>query len=91
MEDFVMRDYVLHRAQSLGLGDASFSLRNLWRNLLARRSVNRLENLDDHMLRDIGVTREELQWAVGLPLTVNAAFALEERAFKRTQGRRAQS
>ena len=35
------------------------------------------------MLRDIGVTREELRWAAGLPLTVNAALALEERATRR--------
>jgi hypothetical protein len=35
------------------------------------------------MLSDIGVTREDVQWAQGLPLTVNAALALEERSFKR--------
>jgi hypothetical protein len=32
---------------------------------------------------NIGVTRLDIRWAAGLPLTVNAALALEERAFRR--------
>jgi hypothetical protein len=38
---------------------------------------------DDYLLRDIGVTRQDVRWASRLPLTVNAALALEERAFRR--------
>ena len=40
------------------------------------------------MLYDLGVTRAEVQWASGLPLTVNAALALEERAFRRRKSTR---
>ncbi len=39
--------------------------------------------LDDRMLEDIGVTREEAQWAAGLPLEINAARALHARARRR--------
>ncbi|MEM7045166.1 MAG: hypothetical protein AAF543_20345 [Pseudomonadota bacterium] len=39
--------------------------------------------LDDQLLDDIGVTREELDWAIRLPLGVNAALALQDRAKKR--------
>jgi uncharacterized protein YjiS (DUF1127 family) len=78
-----MRDYVLNRALSLEVSPGVFSLRNLIRNWKAKRRVVRLSDHDEHILRDIGVTREEVQWAAGLPLTTNAALALEERAFKR--------
>ena len=37
----------------------------------------------DCMLRDIGVLRDDVRWAAGLPLTVNAAVALEERSHQR--------
>ena len=53
------------------------------RNWKAKRRIAALANFDDYMLRDIGITRDEVQWAAGLPLTVNAALALEERAFRR--------
>jgi uncharacterized protein YjiS (DUF1127 family) len=78
-----MRDYVLNRALSLELSPLKTGLRNLWRNLVVKRNVRRLADFDDHMLRDIGLTREEVEWAAGLPLAVNAALALEERAFQR--------
>ena len=78
-----MRDYVLNQAISQGeYGIASF-LRRVSRNWKAKRRIAALANFDDYMLRDIGITRDEVQWAAGLPLTVNAALALEERAFRR--------
>ena len=51
----------------------------------ARRVAAR--TLDEYLLRDIGVTRAEVRWAAGLPLTVNAALALEERSQLRRNGR----
>ena len=78
-----MRDYVMNQALSRGeYGIVSF-LRRVTRNWKAKRRIAALSNFDDYMLRDIGVTRDEVQWAAGLPLTVNAALALEERAFRR--------
>jgi hypothetical protein len=46
-----------------------------------------MEAFDDHMLRDIGVVRGDIRWAAGLPLTVNAALALDERSRLRQNGR----
>jgi uncharacterized protein YjiS (DUF1127 family) len=48
-------------------------------NWRARRSVETLLRLDDHTLRDMGTTRAEVAWAAHLPLSTNAALALEER------------
>ena len=80
-----MRDYVLNQAISQGeFGLVSF-LRRVARNWKAKRRIAALGNFDDYMLQDIGITRDEVQWAAGLPLTVNAAVALEERAFRRRQ------
>ena len=82
-----MRDYALNRAAA---AESTGSLSLLWgviRNWRARRSVARLDALDEHLLRDIGVTRSEVRWAAGLPLSVNAALELEERAARRRRGR----
>ena len=82
-----MRDYALSRAEA---AEATGSLSLLWRfirNWRARRAVVRLDALDDYLLHDIGVPRAELRWASGLPLTVNAALELEERATRRRRGR----
>jgi hypothetical protein len=49
--------------------------------------VERLDALDDFLLQDIGVTRADVRWASGLPLSVNAALELEERATRRRRGR----
>ena len=78
-----MRDYVLNQAISQGEFGLVSSLRRLARNWKARRRVASLSNFDDYLLKDIGISRDEVEWAAGLPLTVNAALALEERAFKR--------
>jgi uncharacterized protein YjiS (DUF1127 family) len=85
LEDCVMRNYVLNQAISQGeFGLVSFA-RRVVRNWKAKRRIAALGNFDDYMLQDIGITRDEVQWAAGLPLTVNAAIALEERAFRRRQ------
>jgi uncharacterized protein YjiS (DUF1127 family) len=78
-----MREYALNQAISRGeYGVVSFA-RRLLRNWKAKRRVVALGTFDDYLLKDIGITRDEVQWAAGLPLTVNAAVALEERAFSR--------
>lgn len=83
-----MRDYALNQALSRGEYGIVHFLRRVTRNWKAKRRIATLGSFDDYMLRDIGVTRDEVQWAAGLPLTVNAAAALEERALRRRQSGR---
>ena len=83
-----MRDYALSRAQSAEAAGSASVLWQLIGNWRARRAVARLDELDDFLLRDIGLSREDLQWAAGLPLSVNAAMALEERTREKARRRR---
>lgn len=62
---------------------SGFSLSTLWRNWRARSKVRAMHDLDDRMLADIGVRREEIVWASYLPLSVNAALELENAAYRR--------
>jgi uncharacterized protein YjiS (DUF1127 family) len=48
-------------------------------NWRARRSVQALLRLDDHILHDMGTSREEVASVAHLPLSMNAALVLEER------------
>lgn len=78
-----MKDYALNRAIFLEQSHGPGVLRRMFRNWTARRNIAKLTELDDNLLQDIGVTREDIQWAKGLPLAVNAAIALEELIFRR--------
>jgi uncharacterized protein YjiS (DUF1127 family) len=59
------------------------SLTAHYANWVTRRAFMNTFRLDDKMLDDIGVTREEVKWAASLPLRVNASHALYARARKR--------
>jgi uncharacterized protein YjiS (DUF1127 family) len=84
-----MRDYALNHARSFEAVPGGSALVRLWHNWRTRRAIARLDALDEFLLRDIGVTREEVRWAAGLPVTVNAALALDERAaLRRRSGNR---
>ena len=48
-----------------------------------RRGFNRLLDLDDQMLDDIGVTRAEVQMAANMPLSVDAATELRRMSLER--------
>jgi uncharacterized protein YjiS (DUF1127 family) len=50
-----------------------------YENWKARKAVTSLLDLEDHMLSDAGISRGDVVWAAHLPLSINAAFALEER------------
>ncbi len=65
---------------------ARATLQEVIANRRARRAVVRLASLDDKVLRDIGVVRSDLDWALRLPLSVNSEEALVERV--RRAGRR---
>lgn len=71
----------------LGLLNA---LENRVRAWVRRRRLLRLLDYDDHILDDIGYTREELLWAASLPLKVNAHEILRQRRERRLNGWRRQ-
>lgn len=44
----------------------------------SRDAFKHLLSLDDALLRDVGVSRADVEWAAQLPLKVNAARALND-------------
>jgi len=54
-------------------------------NWRARRSLKELMSAEDWLLKDIGLTRSEIAWAMHLPLTVDPAEELN-RVAKRSHG-----
>ena len=76
-EQHIAREEIFSRYQF------RFQLSRLLNNWLVRRKVRALADNDDVILDDIGITRDEIDWARKLPLTVNAAIALNDRASKR--------
>ena len=66
-----MRDFIFHQAQ---VRDSAFvfpKLRRLIRSWLARRNLKRLEQLDDYLLNDIGLTRDDIRYALSRPYDVD--------------------
>lgn len=53
----------------------------------ARAAFMNTVHLDDRILDDMGVTREEVLWAASLPIEQNAALALRVRAARRRSAR----
>ena len=49
-----------------------------------RRTMVRLIDMDDHILADIGISREDVRHAMSLPLGVNADLILQQRALERS-------
>lgn len=61
----------------------SNSLLDRLRQIRRRQKMLRLLNLDDHLLRDIGVTRGEIVAATRMPLSVDAATELRRMSLER--------
>jgi uncharacterized protein YjiS (DUF1127 family) len=66
-----MRDYILKQAE---MRDRTFTfpkLRRVLRNWIARRQLRSLLALDDYLLNDIGLTRDDLRFGLNLPRDVD--------------------
>jgi uncharacterized protein YjiS (DUF1127 family) len=59
--DRIMREYTLHDARSRQAYGRLTGLVRLLKNWKTRNDLKRLLAMDDFMLRDIGLTRDELQ------------------------------
>ena len=71
---------------------AASTAASLWQAYLGRRAANQLLDLDDRMLRDMGVTRGDVRAAMTLPVRKDPsqylfAVAEERRAAMRDQAR----
>jgi uncharacterized protein YjiS (DUF1127 family) len=66
-----MRDYILRQAEMRDRTFAFPKLRRLMRNWRARRQLRTLMALDDYLLNDVGLTRGDLRFGLGLPRDVD--------------------
>ncbi|MDH3741141.1 MAG: DUF1127 domain-containing protein [Hyphomicrobiales bacterium] len=78
-----MTNQAISQTQSGRVATVRFTLATLYRNWKARRQVRRLQDREDRILDDIGVTRDEITWASHVPLSLNAACELERAAYRR--------
>lgn len=78
-----MRDFVLTQAEAIERSRPFPTLSRLISNLLKRRRLHRIADFDDHILRDIGLTRGELAYALGQPLDIDPVWELERQAILR--------
>jgi len=70
------------------LSVATHMARTALRSWTQRRNLVKLGDFDDRQLADIGITREDLGWALNLPYSHDPSMALQERATRRrVQGR----
>ena len=71
----------MDQLKSLFLGAAQhFSdyLKTRKQQQIDRDAFNHLLSLDETMLKDIGLRRDDVLWATKLPLSINAALELEK-------------
>lgn len=74
-----MRNFMLFEAHSRN--ELVPAVQRFFGNWKARRALKRMRNLDDRMLKDIGVSRIDLETAIALPWSENAALFLERTNF----------
>ncbi len=77
-----MNDYALHQARTAGSLPGAGILGVFIRNWQARKSIRRLQELDDNMLRDIGVTRDDIALALRQPYGTNVALFLDSHSIR---------
>jgi uncharacterized protein YjiS (DUF1127 family) len=78
-----MRDYVLFQSQVLDRSRSFPVLGRLISNWRKRGRLRDLEQLDDHVLNDIGFTRTDVTAVLSQPLSVDPVWELERRAMLR--------
>ncbi len=66
-----MRDYILNEAAFRDRTFAFPRLQRVIRNWFARRYLRKLEQFDDYILSNIGLTREDLRHGQSLPFEVD--------------------
>ncbi len=80
-----MRDYILNEAAFRDRAFVFPVLQRIISNWLSRRYLRKLEQFDDYMLSDIGLTRADLHHGQSLPYDVDPIAELTQRG---ARGRR---
>jgi uncharacterized protein YjiS (DUF1127 family) len=75
-----MREYMMHQAESLAGTFAFATLRRIVLNWWKRRTLRKLRDLDDYLLADIGITRDELEEVLRMPLTLDPTWEFLRRS-----------
>jgi len=73
-----MREYALNQSDQEFYGLIG-GLRRTLSNLLKRRILRSVHDLDDHILKDIGLSRDEVANALRLPLQYDPIVELQRR------------
>jgi uncharacterized protein YjiS (DUF1127 family) len=71
-----MRDYILNQAETADRTFTFPALNRIVANWRKRRQLRQLEQLDDHVLMDIGLTRDELIRVQHVPFAVDPVSEL---------------
>jgi uncharacterized protein YjiS (DUF1127 family) len=78
-----MREYALHQASQEFHGLLLGNLRRAAKNWFKRRMVRQVQDLDDYILKDIGLSRDDVTQALGLPLAYDPILELQRRLDRR--------
>ena len=78
-----MREYVLHQADQQFHGSLFGNLRRYLSNWHKRRMLKQVHDLDDYILKDIGLERAEVEEALYLPLDYDPITELHRRVDQR--------
>ena len=57
-------------------------VQDLFRRWSRRRQLMRINELDDHLLFDIGLDRGDVRWALDLPFSFDPGLELQRRALR---------
>jgi uncharacterized protein YjiS (DUF1127 family) len=72
-----MRNFVQQEAQRRSQTYAWTSVWAIFRNIINRRAIRKLETLSDHELKDIGVSRADLYYVLKLPLSCDPIWEMD--------------
>ena len=75
-----MRDYILTQAHSAENAVAFPALRRVLANWSRRRKLRGIQDLDDRLLADIGLSRSDIGHALNLPLSIDPIAELNRRS-----------
>jgi uncharacterized protein YjiS (DUF1127 family) len=74
-----MREYALNQADQEFYGSLFGNLRRYFSNWTKRRMLKQVHDLDDYILKDIGLSRHEVTDVLNLPLDYDPITELHRR------------